>query len=383
MSWLAIDWAETTPVADVYERVILMSMATRAKKDGTGVYLSPATIARRNPCDQQTIKDRMKALEARGVIRLGDQRIAAHIPANRRPNVYDLMIPASYYSPSQLADVNAEREERGLGPLDLADRPDLPVPPPSRKARSDKGKPNPAKAPQTAAEQAERSPEEQPLTWDDAQGGVVDPPAEIGGGSTTPPQGGLVDPSRGVYYTPNSLREIPEEVRGGGVTSPDAPAAAEPSPAPPSSAIVFDLDDESTWLCRKHRENPTPPDEERPGCGPCGRTAKWARAELAKRAERERRAALDAEQRERECRWCAEHHHVLDPDTGRPLEPAVKCDHVTPPEVRKAQLLAELAEKATQAPAAAPADVFAGERWKPSRLAQTESPQVQTSALAS
>ncbi|QYN41091.1 hypothetical protein K1T35_47980 (plasmid) [Pseudonocardia sp. DSM 110487] len=325
MSWLALDWAETAPVADVYERVILTLMAGRADKDGTGVWLSPGTIARGAVSDEQTVKRRMRALRERGVIAYGDQSLAAKIPANRRPKVYDLMIPVSFYSPTQLAEVNRMREENGRPPLTPENRPDLPEAAPSRKARSDTGTSRPRSA---AADEADK----QPLTWTDSQGGLVDPPAMEAGGSTRPGQGGLVDPARGVYETPKTPRDNPsEEPTGGRRNGVRHPREGTPDPAP---EIVFNLDDKDTWLCRRHRANPPRPDEDRKSCPGCGRTRRWSEKQLAERA-----AAAAA--RRKTCTWHDDARHVIDPATGGPFHPAVKCDcTTTSPEAVAARIAA-------------------------------------------
>ncbi|MBV6700282.1 hypothetical protein KV557_24785 [Kitasatospora aureofaciens] len=139
MSFLAIEWAlEHSPVADPYERLILVSMAQNANSDGTSAYKSRNTLAGSALCDKSVVTRRLNTLEERGVICEGDQRAAAHIPEYKRPKVYDLLIPYSYYGAGQLAKVNAERAERGLGPLTPQDRPDL-LDAPERKPRADKG----------------------------------------------------------------------------------------------------------------------------------------------------------------------------------------------------------------------------------------------------
>lgn len=145
MSWLAHAWAESAPIADVQEFAILTVMAQRANSDGTDAHQSTPTIARAIKCDERTVARRLDALCARGVISLGDQSIVAHIRADRRPKVYDLMIPYSWYSAHQMTQVNLDRADRGLQPLTPEARPPLDTPSPSRKVRADRGKPRPRK----------------------------------------------------------------------------------------------------------------------------------------------------------------------------------------------------------------------------------------------
>ena len=138
MSWLAIDWAETAPVADVYERAIITLLAHRADSDGTGAYPPEAAMARYAMCDEKTIKRRLDALRARGVIAYGDQDLAKHLDQRYQPKVYDLMIPYEWYRQNgHLTTINRERIERGLGLLTPYSRPGLHAA--TRKNRSDKG----------------------------------------------------------------------------------------------------------------------------------------------------------------------------------------------------------------------------------------------------
>lgn len=143
MSWLAHEWAESAPVADVQEFAILSVMAQYANMDGTGVFKSPARIAEIIRCDEKTVKRRIQAMVSRGLLGLGDQRMAAYIEKRYRPKVYDLLIPHSWYSAAQLEKVNRDRASRGLGPLIPEHRPLIEDAGPSRKRRSDCGIPRP------------------------------------------------------------------------------------------------------------------------------------------------------------------------------------------------------------------------------------------------
>ncbi|MFF7994805.1 helix-turn-helix domain-containing protein [Kitasatospora xanthocidica] len=139
MSFLAVDWAlEHSPVNDPYERLLLTVLARKANSDGTDAYPSRNSLAMAALCDKSTVTRRLKRLEARGIIREGDQRAAFRIPKPLRPKVYDILIPFSFFSPEQLAKVNEDRADRGLGPLTAEDRPPL-APAPPRKPRVDKG----------------------------------------------------------------------------------------------------------------------------------------------------------------------------------------------------------------------------------------------------
>lgn len=146
MSWYAHAWAESAPVADVQEFAILAVMAQYARRDGTGSFQSVATIAGIIKCDERTVRRRIEAMLRRGLIALGDQRLAAHIDRRYRPKVYDLMIPYCWYSKDQLKKVDQDRKQRGLPPLAEADRPPIPdTAEAGRKTRSDQGVPCPAR----------------------------------------------------------------------------------------------------------------------------------------------------------------------------------------------------------------------------------------------
>jgi helix-turn-helix protein len=142
LSWLAHAWAETAPVATVYERAILTLFAHRAYDDGTDCYPSIKTIAAFCLCSESTAKRHLRGMENRGIIGKGDQDAAHRIPKRYRPTVWDLLIPYDWYSADQLAKVNAGRGQRGLPPLSPEDRPPIPAPP-EKATRADKGKANP------------------------------------------------------------------------------------------------------------------------------------------------------------------------------------------------------------------------------------------------
>lgn len=150
LSYLANEWAsEAAPVADVYERAILNKLATRANDDGCGAWPSVPSMARAALCDTETARRKLRAMQKRGLIGLGDQRLVSHYRADRRPRVYDLLIPADWYSDQQLTKVNTQRAEEGLPPLTAHNRPPLETAP-TRRQRADTGKPNPNRRPQTA-----------------------------------------------------------------------------------------------------------------------------------------------------------------------------------------------------------------------------------------
>lgn len=126
------------PVADLEERMWLVSLSEKVNPDGTDGYKSKETMAHEGLMSESTVARRTRSLQKRGLIKKGNQAVAAWIEPGKRPIVWDIQIPFSFYSEVQLAEVNRDRRNRGLGPLTPEMRPDL-APPPERKVRVDKG----------------------------------------------------------------------------------------------------------------------------------------------------------------------------------------------------------------------------------------------------
>lgn len=100
MSIEATAWAlnvETVP--DSTARVILLGLANHAGRDGSAAWPSVATLAAYAVCSDRTVQRKLRDLEARGLLRRGDQRLVNHLPADRRPTVYDLPIGATICHP--------------------------------------------------------------------------------------------------------------------------------------------------------------------------------------------------------------------------------------------------------------------------------------------
>ncbi|MFF2650574.1 helix-turn-helix domain-containing protein [Streptomyces sp. NPDC058045] len=140
MSYMATAWASmSAPIADVNEFAVLMMLAEKAGADGCGAFPARKTIADRTCIAPRTVLRALQRMEERRLIAQGDQRAAEYIRADRRPVVYDLLIPAAWYSAQQLADVNEERQQHGLPPLTPKNRPEI-APAPGKNTRSDVGK---------------------------------------------------------------------------------------------------------------------------------------------------------------------------------------------------------------------------------------------------
>lgn len=134
MSLDPILWGlKDAPVRDVEERAVLTIMAEAADEDGCNSYLSQATIAKRSMLADRTVRRRLEAMEERGLIARGDQEAAARFPADRRPVVWDLQIPYSWFS--NIGRTNEFRASRNRPPITRENRPDLgSAPEPKRRA---------------------------------------------------------------------------------------------------------------------------------------------------------------------------------------------------------------------------------------------------------
>lgn len=226
MSLMAVIWAETAPVADVYERAVITLLAHRAGVDGTGAWPSTSTIARFAVCDEQVIRKRLAALLERGVIAYGDQSLVSKIDHRYRPKVYDLLIPHEWFSTSQLVEVDRDRAQRGLGPYSAEERPPILQPERSRKRRSDTGAPKPSPVP---AGHRRAAPETLVDLLDGPTSGVSTRLDACSGSS----QGYLVDDDRGIYEIPNTVQE--ENLSGRSKSSVDTTKinSGEESPVEP------------------------------------------------------------------------------------------------------------------------------------------------------
>jgi len=95
MSWQSTLWAVTLKperlegVCDA-AHVTLCLLANRADERGRNAFYSVSTMAKMRGLNERTIRRHLAQLEAAGLIVRGDQRFVAHIPANKRPVVWNL-----------------------------------------------------------------------------------------------------------------------------------------------------------------------------------------------------------------------------------------------------------------------------------------------------
>ncbi len=193
------------PVADVNEFAVLGTMADQASPDGCGTWLSKETIAARTHVSEETVKRCWRNMLKRGLIAKGDQALVRHYRADRRPVVFDLLIPYDWFS--NVDRINTERGRRGLPPLTPEDRPPI-APAPAKKGRADKGKPRTKKA--TDQQDTERGNSQTPRE---------EPPAEPHGGTTSRRRGNYKS-STGELTVPQPSKNTPSQDPGKNRTTP-------------------------------------------------------------------------------------------------------------------------------------------------------------------
>ena len=212
MSFEAVLWATSdAPIANVNEFAVLVMLAEKADSDGCAAFPARSTVAKRTTVDPKTVQRTLNGLAARKLIGPGDPKAAEYIRADRRPPVWDLMIPYDWFP--NIDRINKERAERGKPALTRQNRPPI-VPPPAKKTRSDKGKRRPQE--QVAEHEGtpnvrgdSESPREMPLSQPN---GGTDNPAR---GDCQSQTGGLEDP-RTIPYEPDLDPVLPSAAEASG-----------------------------------------------------------------------------------------------------------------------------------------------------------------------
>lgn len=161
---------ENCPLLDPYELSVMISIADGADYSGCGSRKSQETIATEARCSDRKVRDVLAELQAAGVLAKGDQRLVSHVPRDKRPVVWDVLIPYSWFR--EVAKVNKKRVSDGMRPLTEESRPDILTREPKAR-RADLGKPKAKKRPATEA------------GTDTAAGLVVHPPITSGNSDVT------------------------------------------------------------------------------------------------------------------------------------------------------------------------------------------------------
>ncbi|MFJ1709214.1 hypothetical protein [Kitasatospora sp. NPDC088346] len=197
------------PIADLKEFAVLATMSETASRDGCGTFQSKETIAERTTLDTESVKRAWRSLTRRGLIAKGDQSLARHIRADRRPVVYDLLIPYDWFP--NIERTNQERARMGLDPLTPKNRPPI-APAPGKTVRSDKGKPRARKSADLAGDGST------------SRGNSETPREE----TPEPSHGGTTSRRRGNYKSSTGELQEPQTSTSNPSTEPATP------PVPPS-----------------------------------------------------------------------------------------------------------------------------------------------------
>lgn len=209
MSFEAVLWATSdAPIANVNEFAVLVMLAEKADSDGCSAFPARATVAQRTTVDPRTVQRTIKDLAARKLIGPGNPKVAEYIRADRRPPVWDLLIPYSWFP--NVERINKERAEKGKGPLTAENRPPI-APPPTKAIRSDKGK----KRAKAKAESAESAGPTAPEERGDSQSTRPQGPPTAHGETVNPARGdsesqtGSLQVSRTSTYEPDLEPVLP------------------------------------------------------------------------------------------------------------------------------------------------------------------------------
>ncbi|MFE2927189.1 hypothetical protein [Streptomyces goshikiensis] len=142
MSLYPVLWAiDHAPVNDAEERAILVALVVKGDFDGMNCFRSYPTLAAAARVDPKTAGRRCRAMESRGILRRQTKhqsRTWVSIPKEQRPVIWEVMIPAEWWSAAQLESINEQRAGLGRAALTPDNRPALAAAPPKR-TRSDKG----------------------------------------------------------------------------------------------------------------------------------------------------------------------------------------------------------------------------------------------------
>lgn len=94
LSKAAVLWAMyEAPDVPSHLLAALVAVAMHTGEDGKGAYVSAATVAQLTRKTERSAKRDLAELRGLGLLLPGNQRIVAHISADKRPFVYDLPMP--------------------------------------------------------------------------------------------------------------------------------------------------------------------------------------------------------------------------------------------------------------------------------------------------
>ncbi|MEU1641409.1 helix-turn-helix domain-containing protein [Micromonospora zamorensis] len=106
MSIEAVAWAlNDAPDVPPTALVTLLGLANHAHPDGRAAWPSQTRLAHYGRKGVRAVQRDLAELESRGLIRRGNQRHVQHMPADRRPVVWDLAIERRRETPAQLSNL--------------------------------------------------------------------------------------------------------------------------------------------------------------------------------------------------------------------------------------------------------------------------------------
>jgi hypothetical protein len=133
MSIEAMAWVlKHAQAEDSLEKLVLIGLANHVAHDGTGSWAGQGTLARYAVCSIRTVQRKLGSLEARGIIRRGDQHLVDHIPEHHRPVVWDLVMDTPAGTPRQPDAGSDPPTESRLPPATESHHPPDTVSPPPR-----------------------------------------------------------------------------------------------------------------------------------------------------------------------------------------------------------------------------------------------------------
>ncbi|MFF3036387.1 hypothetical protein ACFVS7_35940 [Streptomyces rubiginosohelvolus] len=142
MSLYPVLWAiDHAPVYDAEERAVLVALVVKGDFDGMNCFRSYPTLAAAARVDSKTAGRKCRAMESRGILRRQEKhrsRVWLSIPKEQRPVIWEVMIPAEWWSAAQLESINEQRAGLGRAAITPQTRPAL-APAPPKKTRADKG----------------------------------------------------------------------------------------------------------------------------------------------------------------------------------------------------------------------------------------------------
>lgn len=349
MSVGAVAWAlQWAPVENAQEHVLLIALADRADEYGRAAWPYQEDLAARGRCSIRTVRRHLTAMEKRGLIVRGDQRLVAHFRPDQRPIVWDLdmsqRVPDAPVDHAAAGASNRRPDKmtgRSEGPgSDSGERPD------KLTGRTNGASDTPNDRPDNMTGRTELCPSDRTELCPPIRPVRPSSSGYVEGGTYVTNARELIDPPQ--KHHPEHPDEWVDDCDECDALAEAWVARTRVDLRTGSGPVSSDV--RPADRCARHRNEPRPPN-----CGGCADARRGAEAwdaEQRQRASREQseRARLAAEDRKRaiaECAMCDEDGYA-----GTSL-----CDH-DPDTVDRARRHAAdiremLAEKAAQRAAAA------------------------------